>query len=162
MRLMTAAALSVLLGITCPAKAASPKPLFVQVRQGEVRATPSHLGKLVGQAELGSEMNILGNKGAWLQVSSSDGKLSGWMHSSLLTKKKVAMEAGDSKAELAASSEEMSLATKGFNSDVEAAFKNKNPDVSFEWVDKMEAIKVNDSDITKFLKEGEVKPAEAE
>ncbi len=140
---------------------AKPKTLYVQVKSGDVRATPTDLGKLVGSAGYGTEMTIEESKGSWMKVASEDGKIAGWMHASLLTKKKISMKASDS-AELAASSGEMALATKGFNSDVEAAFKNKNPGVSFEWVDKMEAIKVSDKEIAKFLKEGEVKPKEGE
>lgn len=140
---------------------AKPKTLYVQVKSGDVRATPTYLGKLVGSAGYGAVMTIEESKGSWMKVSSADGKTKGWMHASLLTKKKIKMKASDS-TELAASSGEMALATKGFNSDVEKAFKNKNPGVSFEWVDKMEGIKVKDSDIAKFLKEGEVKPKEGE
>jgi len=140
---------------------AKPHVLYVQVKSGDVRATPSYLGKLVGTAGYGIAMTIEENKGSWMKVASADGKLSGWMHASLLTKEEIKMNASDN-AELAASSGEMALATKGFNSDVEKAFKNKNPNVSFEWVDKMEAIKVKDSDIAKFIKDGDIKPKEGE
>lgn len=133
--------------------------LYVQVRSGEVRATPSHLGKLTGTAALGTQMTIQENKGAWMKVASADGKLTGWMHSSLLTKKEVKMEAADG-AKLAASSGEMASATKGFTPEVEKAYRDKNPKIDFTWVDKMEAIKVNDADLAKFLKDGALTPKE--
>lgn len=138
---------------------AKPKTLYVQVRSGEIRATPTYLGKLTGSAALGTPMTIQKNKGSWMQVSSADGKLIGWMHASLLTKKKVKMEAAQG-AKLAASSGEMASATKGFTPEVESAYKAKNPKISFEWVDKMEAIKVKDSELAKFLKDGDIKPKE--
>lgn len=162
---MNRAYLLSLLSLLCLPALASAKStpvLYVQVKDGELRATPTHLGKLTGKAEYGTPLQIESNKGAWVKVSSEDGKLAGWMHSSLLTKKKISMEAGSSTAKLAASDSEMALATKGFNSDVEKAFKAKNPNVSFTWVDKMESIKVQDSEIAAFLKEGNVQPKEAE
>ena len=96
-----------------------------------------------------------------MKVVSADGKLNGWMHSSLLTKKKVKMETADG-AKLAASSGEMASATKGFTPEVEQTYRDKNPKISFEWVDKMEAIKVDDADLAKFLKDGGVTPKEGE
>lgn len=160
---MNKARLLVSLGLLCLPTAVFAKPsvLYVQVKSGDVRATPSYLGKLVGSAAFGTAMTIEEDKGAWMKVSSADGKLGGWMHASLLTKDTIDMKASES-TQLAASSGEMALATKGFNSDVEKAFKDKNPNVSFEWVDKMEAIKVKDADVAKFLEEGDVKPKEGE
>jgi SH3-like domain-containing protein len=152
-----------LVGLIClPASGyAKPKTLYVQVKSGDIRATPTYLGKLTGSAALGTQMTIKNKKGSWRQVSSADGKLSGWMHASLLTKKKVKMVAAKG-AELAASSGEMASATKGFTPEVEKAYKEKNPKISFEWVDKMEKIKVKDSELAKFLKDGDVKPKEGE
>jgi hypothetical protein len=45
------------------------------------------------------------------------------MHSSALTKKKLKLAAGEADAATTVSSEEQALAGKGFNSDVEAKFK---------------------------------------
>ena len=138
------------------------KPLYVQVKGGEVRATPTFLGKLAGKAPLGTQVTVLKTKGAWTRIKSTDGKLTGWMHTSSLHKKKVKMKAGDKDAAITASAGEMSAATKGFTPEVEAEYRKRNPKVSFEWVDKMEAIKVKDDDIGKFLKEGKITPKEGE
>ncbi|MFH0880636.1 MAG: hypothetical protein V2A34_13050, partial [Lentisphaerota bacterium] len=57
-----------------------------------------------------------------------------------------------------ASGEELALAGKGFNSDVEAEFKSQNKNVDFTWVDKMEKMKETPDELISFLKEGQVNP----
>jgi hypothetical protein len=40
---------------------------------------------------------------------------------------------------------------------IEADFKNKNKDIDFTWIDRMEKYKVTMDEITRFLNEGQVK-----
>lgn len=78
------------------------------------------------------------------------------MHGSALTKKKVVMQAGGQDAQVAASGEELALAGKGFNQQVEAEFKERNPSVDFKWVDWMEKSVFSPEDILAFLRAGGV------
>jgi hypothetical protein len=83
----------------------------------------------------------------------------GWIHHSALTKKKVAMQGGSGQVKTGASSEELALSSKGFNSDVEAEFKEGNSEVDYAWVDKMERQFVTTpEDLRNFLIKGEVVP----
>jgi uncharacterized protein YgiM (DUF1202 family) len=125
----------------------------VQVRTGQMRATPSFLGKLVCPINYGDRLQVLEQQGDWSKVATPGGQ-TGWVHSSALTKKKIVMKAGGQDAHVAASGEELTLAGKGFNSDVEAAFKAKNQAIDFAWVDRMERIKVATESMQQFLKEG--------
>ena len=84
----------------------------------------------------------------------------GWVHTSALTKKKIALKAGDQNVQTAASGEELALAGKGFNSDVEADFKAKNRNIDFTWVDKMEKIKIAADAMQQFLQAGGIQPPE--
>ena len=70
------------------------------------------------------------------------------------------MKAGGQNAQTGASGDELALAGKGFNYDVEADFKAKNQNVNFTWVDKMEKIKVPAASMQQFLKDGGIQPAE--
>ena len=81
------------------------------------------------------------------------------MHTSALTKKKLKLSAGEANASTTVSSEEQALAGKGFNSDVEAKFKENNAEIDFSWVDKMEKIKIKTSTLIKFLEQGDIKPS---
>ena len=133
--------------------------LSVQVKTGQIRATPSFLGKLVAPVNYGDRLEVLEQQGDWSKVSAPGGQ-SGWVHSSALTKKKIVMKAGDQNTQTAASGDELILAGKGFNSDVEADFKAKNKNIDFTWVDKMEKMKVAPESMQQFLKDGGVQPTE--
>jgi SH3-like domain-containing protein len=139
--------------------AAGPVAMNVQVKNAQVRATPSFLGALVAPLNYGDALQVLEQQGDWSKVTTRDGK-TGWVHSSALTKKKIAMSAGGSNAQTGASGDELALAGKGFNSAVEADFKAKNQNVDFTWVDRMEKIKVTPEQMQKFLKEGGIQASE--
>jgi SH3-like domain-containing protein len=136
-----------------------PVTLSVQVKSGQVRATPSFLGQVIAPLNYGDRLQVLETQGDWSKVTAPGGQ-TGWVHSSALTKKKIAMKAGSQNTQTAASGDELALAGKGFNSDVEADFKAKNRNVDFTWVDKMEKIKVSPGSKQRFLEEGGIQPAE--
>ena len=125
--------------------------MTVQVRQAELRTVPSFLGNSAGTLPYGMPVVILEQAGAWYRVASSRG--SGWLHASALTKKTVVLEAG-STVDTTASSREVALAGKGFNSEVEARFKATHLQIDFAWVDRMEGFKVPVSRLETFAREG--------
>jgi|WetSurMetagenome_2_1015567.scaffolds.fasta_scaffold1030352_1 hypothetical protein len=131
----------------------------VQVQSGQIRATASFLGKVVVTIPYGVSVEILQQKGEWFQVKSLQGQV-GWMHQSALTTKKIAMSSGSTAAKTGASNDELALAGKGFNSDVEREFKAKNKNLNFAAVDRMGKIKIPTSDMQAFLQAGAVKSPE--
>ena len=145
--------------LAATALAAGPVEMSVQVKSGQVLETPSFLGKVVARLNYGDRIQVLEQQGDWSKVTAPDGQ-TGWIHSSALTKKKIAMKAGSQNAQTAASGDDLALAGKGFNSDVEADFKAKNRNVDFTWVDKMDKIKVPPEAKQQFLKDGGIQPAE--
>lgn len=139
--------------------AAAPSRMNVQVQSGQIRATPTFLGKVLMTVSYGVSVEILQTQGDWMQVKSSQGQV-GWMHKSALTTKQVSMSSGGSTAKSGASSDELALAGKGFNSDVEREYKAKNKNLNFAAVDRMEKIKIPTTEIQTFLQTGAVKPAD--
>jgi uncharacterized protein YgiM (DUF1202 family) len=148
-----------LTAIAAVAFAATPIAMSVQIKNGQLRATPSFLGQLVAPVNYGDRLQVLEVQGDWSKVTAPDGK-SGWIHTSALTTKKVVLKAGSDTVQSGASGDELALAGKGFNSDVEANFKAKNRNIDFTWVDKMEKIKVAPQAMQKFLTEGGIQPVE--
>ena len=151
--LLLLAAVVVMIGTVCRGA----QVMSVQVRNGQLRATPSFMGSLVGSVAYGARVEILQQQGEWMKVKDAQSHM-GWMHQSALTKQRIAMSAGSGTAQTGASGEELALAGKGFNSDVEAEFKSKNRNIDFTWVDKMEKMKVTPQESSAFLKEGGVRP----
>lgn len=141
------------------APAAMPSEMSVQVRNGQLRATPSFLGKIVGPVGYGDRVSVVMQQGDWVKVTSPRGT-SGWIHESALTRKRIVMKAGAEDVNAAASGDELALAGKGFNQQVENEFKAGHKDIDFTWVDRMGKITVSSADMQAFLKEGGVAPSE--
>ncbi|HMP89852.1 MAG TPA: SH3 domain-containing protein [Kiritimatiellia bacterium] len=127
--------------------------MSVQIQTGHLRETPNFLGRVVTAVSYGDRVSILSRQAPWSQVSTSEGK-SGWIHDSALTRDRIVMKAGAEDVNRTASGEELALAGKGFNSQVEADFKERNKEVDFTWIDRMEEFTVSEQEIVKFLKEG--------
>ena len=136
-------------------RAARSGVMTVQMKTSELRTTPSGLGRVVTTVKLGDRLTVLEDQGCWSLVSTETG-LTGWIPNSSLVRGKVDIGSGDRDARVAASDDEMSLATKGFTSQVEADFKNQHQDVDFTWVDKMIGMDVSTAEMLKFLEQGEV------
>jgi uncharacterized protein YraI len=132
--------------------------MSVQVKDAPVRATPSFVGKVVGTLAYGDQVEIQQTQGAWSKVARAG--VSGWMHTSALSSKKIVLAAGQEQAKVAASGDELALAGKGFNSDVEAQFKSAHKDIDFTWINRMEKINIPSSEMQAFLKDGGVTPKE--
>ncbi len=124
--------------------------MSVEVKETQVRSEPSFFkGRVVTKLPYGYRINVQEKKGSWCRVSR------GWLHSSALTEKKAALRSGASNVKEAAANDEISLAGKGFNKQVEGEFKSRNQNIDFTWINKMENITVSQTQMLKFLEEGE-------
>ena len=134
---------------------ASAEWMSVQVQSTQVRETPSYLGRVLAVANYTDRVEVLQRQRGWAQVRVS-GRM-GWVNESALTKKQLRLVSGAADVERTASGEEIALAGKGFNSQVEADFKAKNHQVDFTWIDRMEKFRVSEQEIGDFLREGGLK-----
>jgi len=139
--------------LTCAlALGALAAPMSVQVRNCKVRATPSQLGAVVASVEYGAVLQTGALEKGWYPVTTADGK-TGWVHESALSKKPIAMRAGTSDAATGVSSDEVALAGKGFNEQVEAKVRREGK-LDYTWVDRMSAFNVSADQITQFRSAG--------
>lgn len=127
-------------------------PMSVQVRNGKVRATPSQLGKTVATVDYGDVVETGAVQNGWYPVTMPDGT-KGWLHESALSKKPVAMRAGTSDVDTGVSSDEVALAGKGFNEQVEAKLRADGT-LDYTWVDRMAALEVGVEQIVEFRRQG--------
>lgn len=132
--------------------------MSVQIREGQVRISPSFLAAILGKLEYGDRVSVLQDNGDWMKVLDSNSGISGWMHSSALTKQKIVFKAGKKDVAISATSDEYALAGKGFNQQVEKQYKRENPHLDFSWVDKMEHFRVSSQQMQQFLAAGKVIP----
>ena len=137
------------------ALAIAAKVMNVSVRDGQVRETPSFLGKIVGKASYGQSVNVGEEQGDWAKVTLPGG-VSGWMHRTALTTTKVALSGGSGTTG-SVSGKEMALAGKGFSAEVEADYR-KSHGGNFAAVDAMERTSYDAATLMAFLSQGDVKP----
>ena len=128
--------------------------MSVQVKQGDVRATPAFLGKIVSSVRYGDRVDVLEKKDGWMRIGPTAKSSAGWIHSSALTEKQIVLQAGSGDAKVAASGGELALAGKGFNAEVESEFKARNRNLDFSIIDRMQAREISQERIAAFLKEG--------
>ena len=88
----------------------------------------------------------------WYPVTTADGK-SGWLHESALSRKPIVMRAGTSDAATGVSSDEVALAGKGFNEQVEKKLRTEGK-LDYSWVDRMSAFTVGADQIRQFRTQG--------
>ncbi|GAK59580.1 hypothetical protein U27_06565 [Candidatus Vecturithrix granuli] len=128
--------------------------MSVQVKTAQLRANPSFLGKVTATVAYTKQVEILETQGDWVKAAVPGTNVKGWIHSTALTKKKILLQAGVSDVSQAASSDEIALAGKGFNAEVEEEFKAGNRHVDYEPINKMETIVISQKQMEAFLQQG--------
>lgn len=128
--------------------------MSVQVKIAQLRATPSFLGKIIATVAYTKQVEILEEQGDWFRAAIPGANANGWIHSTALTKKKILLQAGVSDVSQAASSDEIALAGKGFNAEVEEEFKAGNRLVDYAPINKMETIVISQKQMETFLQQG--------
>lgn len=126
--------------------------MSVQVKKSKLRATPSQLGRIVATVKYGDAVQVESSKRGWYAVTTKDGK-KGWLHESVLSKKPILMRAGTTDAEIGVSSDEVALAGKGFNEQVEDKLK-ADKSLDFTWVDRMMTFDISEDQIIAFRSQG--------
>ncbi len=132
--------------------AARQKQMNVQVRDAQIRSAPTPISRVLTTVGYTESVTILEEKGDWSRVQF--GASEGWMHKNSLTTKTLKLAAGGPDAQLSVTSDEQGLAGKGFNSDVEKQFKERNREADFASVDRMEKFSVSLTQVQQFLKQG--------
>lgn len=135
------------------ASALATDEMSVQVKKTQVRNRESYLGKTLYELHYGDRVLVLKKGAAWLKVRPVDmslvklaagaardeKSLTGYLNKSALTTKRVVLKA-DQNAQLATSSEDVALAGKGFNDEVERSYQAKHPNLAaaFAALDQIE------------------------
>jgi uncharacterized protein YraI len=133
--------------------AQSAKQMSVTVKETQVRATPSYMGRILAVLAYGDRVDVLAEQSGWARVRVPGGE--GWVHLSALTSKKVVLQSGSQNVGTGASSGEVALAGKGFNQEVEDKYKQDN-NLDYTWVDRMGGYTVTPEQVLAFLEQGDL------
>lgn len=137
-------ALAALMSVT----AALASTITVLVQETALRKRAQSYAPSVGTARLGQKFETSGLESGFYKTSA------GYLHSSSVTERKVHLGSADSVGG-SASAEEVTLAGKGFNAQVEKSYGDKNgAAVNFPAVNAMERRSVGEPALFDFLRAG--------
>jgi hypothetical protein len=136
------------------------KEMSIQVDRAQLRSNPAYYGSVVTNVNYADRVKIIDSKGAWVKAYTARNNATGWIHISALTSTKLAPKSGGKNAPTSVSAGELSAAEKGFTEQIEQTYRQKNKEIVFTWVDKMEKIEISLEQSVAFLKEGQVKHEE--
>lgn len=121
---------------------------YVAVQNAEVRASASSFAKKTGALSYAEEVVIVNEDKNWTQVQSKNNpKISGWISTASLSKRKIVSSS------FSASANELALAGKGFNDEIESEYK-KTGGSDYAAVDAMEKQAVSNEEVRKFMVDG--------
>ena len=101
-----------------------------------------------GTLQMGNQVSVLQVNGNWAEIRSvSNSSLTGWVAVSNLSARQIVSSG------TGASASEIALAGKGFNQEIENAYKTEGS-LNYAGVDNTEAITVIQDELLKFITEG--------
>ena len=127
--------------------------LKVRVKSSKLRQSPKFYAGSVASLEFGDALEKITAQGDWIQAKTKTGT-TGWIHSSAVTVPQFSLTAGRT-AQEETSADEVALAGKGFNQQVEEEYR-KNSDLDYTWVDRMAQMRVTESEMERFFREGKL------
>jgi hypothetical protein len=130
--------------------------LYAAAKSVSLKSSTGFFASTRGTLEYGAQVTVLQVNGKWVEVrSASNPSLSGWTASANLSAKRV-VAIGNAGS---ASASEIGLAGKGFNQEVENAYKS-NGTLNYADVDRTEAASVSQDELQKFLAAGHLSTGE--
>jgi len=124
--------------------------LSVRSLSARMMAKPQFLGASVASLRRGEKVKMVRAEGSWYLVS-SEGR-EGWIHANRVSEKIIQMRAGDTGS--GTSRGEAELAGRGFSPKTEATFKEKNPNLDFTHLDKIQGADVEPDSVEQFFNAG--------
>jgi len=123
--------------------------LYVAIRTVTLKSSTGFFAGNRGTLNYGDRVTVLQVSGRYVEVrSAANSSITGWTASANLTTRQVV--SGNTST---ASTREVALAGKGFNQDVENAYRAQG-NLNYADVDRVEAITVSETDLRQFLEEG--------
>jgi hypothetical protein len=130
---------------------AAAETLQVTTRENAVRGECRFFAPVKLKVSLGDQLTVKGRKGDWYLVSARG--VNGCIHKSAVESRSFA-SSGRKAAAGGASADEVSLAGKGFNPQVEAGYRKSNKNLNYAAVDEISRIQVSENTLESFVLQG--------
>jgi len=123
--------------------------MYVATKTVELKSSTGFFASARGTLAYGAAVSVLQVKGKWAEVkSTTNSPVTGWTAVANLSAKRIV-----SGAATGATASEVALAGKGFNQEVENAYKSGGK-LNYADVDRVEAQKVSKQELQKFITDG--------
>jgi hypothetical protein len=124
----------------------------VITRENAIRLESNFISPVKVKVRYNDPLTVRTVKGDWLLVTFKG--TSGWIHKSAVTARTASLSGSYGSRGKGASADEVALAGKGFNPQVEASYKNRHPGLQFQTVDTIEHFQVPPENLQDFMRKG--------
>lgn len=131
---------------------AAAETVRVVTRSNAARAECRFSSPVRAKLRFGDRLNIVGRKGDWYLVTS--GAVKGCVHKSAVESRSFSVSGTGRGRGGAASADEVSLAGKGFNPQVEERYRSGNQGLNYTLVDEIERLTAAETELDEFILQG--------
>lgn len=124
----------------------------VITKENAIRESPRFFAPVKALVKYNDTLDVITKEGDWLKVKFKN-KI-GYIHRTAVEKRTASASGISLQKKTGTTEEEITLAGKGFNSQVEKAYKDKHPEMKYELVDKIEKYDISEKDLISFIKAG--------
>jgi hypothetical protein len=121
-------------------------------KENAVRENCRFFAPVKAKVQYNEAVEIISREGDWLRVRYRG--ISGCIHKCAIEERRFTFSGFDSRKTQSASGDEVALAGKGFNLQVEQSFSNKHPELNFPMINMIESYRVSEDDVKKFMMNG--------
>lgn len=140
--------------IIASAKSVNAETVTVITKQNAIRESCRFFSPVKATVHHNDVLEVISQSGDWYQVSFKG--VQGCIHKTAVEKKSISLGKLVGSGGQSTSGEEVALAGKGFNPQVEAAYKGQNPGLNFQAVNKIENYKVSENELMNFIERGKL------
>ena len=126
----------------------------VMTKQNAIRESCKFFSPVKAAVRYGDALEVVSQEGDWFHVKFRG--VQGCIHKSAIQKQSFSLTKLVGAGEGSASGDEVALAGKGFNPQVEAEYKTNNPELNYGAVDRIEGNTVSDGELEDFIQDGKL------
>ncbi|MDH4231391.1 MAG: hypothetical protein OEW04_05095 [Nitrospirota bacterium] len=124
----------------------------VITKENALREDCRFLSPVKARLKYGDQLEILSGDADWFNARYKNKK--GCIHSSAVKEKKISLAGLAAPGSEPATEDEVALAGKGFNPQVEDSYKNRHADLDFRKVDSIEKYRISEEELFTFIRKG--------
>ncbi|GAB4483200.1 MAG: SH3 domain-containing protein [Thermodesulfovibrionales bacterium] len=126
--------------------------LSVVTKENAIRESCRFFAPVKVRVVYGDKLEVTGREGDWVRVRFKSA--SGCIHSAAVTGRTLKLTGSEGQTGTSATSDEVALAGKGFNPQVEAEYRRNHPELDFQKVNAVQSYRLSDEQVKSFIRNG--------